>query len=765
MKIAASPELKEGLSISANLKLGDSTLILSAADSGSDSATSASAEAQSDSASGTALANAPIPAGTSHWFDVNKALGPVYVQKVGVRYQSSMIWFLLNANLSMVGLTISLDGLAISTPLDAFEPRFHLSGLGINFSKPEVEIGGSFLRTIVQQADGSTEDEFDGSLHVRTENLTLTAIGSYTSIDGHPSLFAYLSLNYPIGGPAFFFVTGLAGGFGYNRTLIPPSAEQVQQFPLVAQAMAGMGVAPDSNSKSVLGSQMESLRDYIPPALDHTFLAVGVAFTSFKLLKGFVLVSADVSSRFVLNVIGLLSYATPAEHDGKPALIQAELGITATFDPSAGFLGVRAILTNNSYVFDPKCHLTGGMAFYSWFDGDHAGEFVLTVGGYHPKFRVPDYYPLVPRLAINWQVSDELSVHGEAYFALTGHALMAGGALSAVWQHDDVRAWFNAAVDFLIQWQPYHYEASIRVEVGASITIWAFGTYTLSASLGADLDIWGPPFAGLLKVKFVFVTVSVSFGAAKEPPKPLNWDEFRNAFLPTEDALLAFNARGGLIRELTDVQMEINADGQEELVSRQGSRHWILNATDFGLSFEGAIPSNQCVSVGVGVSEKETTFGIAPMGIGKVVSTLDLTIEHMVKGEWQNVTEEFTLTPIRKPLPAGLWGNKFPPGINDDPMVANVLTGVAISSPTPPEPKGPPPIHRTELEYESQTRYYNFEFGEMLSQEFALAFPVDGPVTREKIFASFGFETTTYTGNLPANELLAQPKRVNKVEE
>ena len=50
----------------------------------------------------------------------------------------------------------------------------------------------------------------------------LSAIGGYTKIAGDSSLFIFASLVAPLGGPLYFFITGIAGGFGYNRLLPPP---------------------------------------------------------------------------------------------------------------------------------------------------------------------------------------------------------------------------------------------------------------------------------------------------------------------------------------------------------------------------------------------------------------------------------------------------------------------------------------------------------------------------------------------------------------
>ena len=52
--------------------------------------------------------------------------------------------------------------------------------------------------------------------------------------------------------------------------------------------------------------------------------------------------------------------------------------------------------------------LTGGFAFALWWKGPLAGQFVLTMGGYHPDFH-RDGYPDVPRLGLVWRISDAWS--------------------------------------------------------------------------------------------------------------------------------------------------------------------------------------------------------------------------------------------------------------------------------------------------------------------------------------------------------------------
>ena len=61
-------------------------------------------------------------------------------------------------------------------------------------------------------------------------------------------------------------------------------------------------------------------------------------------------------------------------------------------------------MTPASFLYAGLCRITGGFAFYLWFEGEHEGDFVVSVGGYHPRFKKPDHYPVVPRLQLTYQI-------------------------------------------------------------------------------------------------------------------------------------------------------------------------------------------------------------------------------------------------------------------------------------------------------------------------------------------------------------------------
>jgi hypothetical protein len=650
---------------------------------------------------------APAPAGSTsapsdgtHWIKLQKSFGPLHLQRIGARYDAGNLWFLLDGALAAGGLTLELDGLGVGVALSdirthTFRPKFSLRGISIDYTNGPVEVGGSLLH--LPPATPADPDEYDGSAVIRTSALNLFVLGSYAERNGSRSLFLYGALNYPIGGPPFCFVTGLAAGFGFNRTVRRPTLDQVATFPLVAEAMSGAATPPaaGTNPRSYLEEKLQALHEYLPVQTGSMFFAVGIHFTTFKLVDSFALVTVKVGPHVEVDVLGLSTGYLPPSRDGQPATPVAELqlALEASFRPDEGLLAVAAQLTRESYLLSRDCHLTGGFAFYCWFKGDHAGDFVLTVGGYHPSFRVPAHYPTVPRLGFNWQVTGDLSLKGGMYFALTAHALMAGGELEAVWESGSLRAWFRAEANFLVAWQPYHYEAGISVNMGVSYTYWFFGTHHISVDVGADLNVWGPDFSGTARVHLWIVSFTISFGADASPPPALGWGEFSKAFLPAHDGHVAvgITAARGLSRRMP-------LDGGGEL--------WIVDPKTLVISITTPVPVTAATAGGRAVAGPYAPVGIAPMDkrSQNVASTMEIGTTHRVALADTRApdTESFTFKAVHGRAPAALWGNSRSPDVNAHSWVDGTVAAIDVSPATPATPPRdavPHRLRRADLTY------------------------------------------------------------------
>ncbi|MDX2030053.1 MAG: DUF6603 domain-containing protein [Blastocatellia bacterium] len=598
------------------------------------------------------------------WVDVQKAFGPFHFQRVGIGLRGANVDFLLDASLEMAGLTITLEGLAAECALadlgkGAFKPTFHLDGLGIDFKRGALEIGGALLRT--------GEGQYDGALTLHYNKLGVQGFGSYrTGPDGHPSLFIYALVDYPIGGPPFFQVEGLALGFGYNRTIKLPAIDEVGEFPLVKHAMA-KPAAPMTPMQVVadLGSR-------IPVAAGEYFLTAGVKFSSFKSVNGFVLLTALFGKHFEIDVLGKATLSSPP--NAAEPLVSASLALLARFAPDEGELKVMAKLLPDAYVFSKNCHLTGGFAFYCWFGEKNRGDFALTLGGYHKEFDVPPHYPRVPRLGLNWQVDANLKITAEAYFALTPSALMAGGNLAVVWQSGHLKAWFLAGVDFLIGWQPFHYSGRVQVSIGASYTFRFFGWRTVSIELAAELKVWGPPFSGIAHVKWFVISFDVAFGDRYEtlPEWIKEWTAFQTAFLPSDDAICTIVAQAG------KVASHGSQPGEAKPKANTPAHLGILNPRELSIVVNSAAPVTKTAGALLASTAVSPALGIAPMN--KKHDAWDCQFEIRIEREGTLVNGLFSAKPLRQAVPAALWSEESDPAKRKDRLIADAVCGYEIQA-------------------------------------------------------------------------------------
>ncbi|CAE6848290.1 hypothetical protein R69746_07233 [Paraburkholderia aspalathi] len=485
--------------------------------------------------------------------------------------------------------------------------------------------------------------------------------------DGDPSFFLYGVLDAPLGGPVFIVVTGVAAGFGLNRTLVVPDVDGVDAFPLVEWAVGDNppsslpGATADDLEKQI-SATLSSLASsgVVAPKIGEDWFAAGVRFTSFKLIDCFALATIRFVSDLEVDLLGLATVKVPPG-PATPTLAEAQLALKATIQPGTGLIAVTGQLTPNSYVLSKACKLTGGFALCMWVAGPHAGDFVLTIGGYSPQFTPPDHYPQVPRLGLAWQVSSALSVTGDMYFALTASAVMAGGGLKAVWHAGPVQAWFDVEADFLMAYKPFHYALSASVELGASVRVkLLFVHVTVSIHLGVGLEIWGPEFSGKARVNLKIVKFTISFGGGKTQPAPVGWSEFVTQLLPSQSSqgqnfALASARRSArqMLRPLPPAQADASAPAVVQIVATNGlvttlsntdgDLNWLVDRQTFRLQIQTVIPFKNYSSQGnvqlPDPGQENLDFGVGPVGITSegFQSRLEIIIKSSEDSQFQAV--------------------------------------------------------------------------------------------------------------------------------
>jgi hypothetical protein len=666
----------------------------------------------------------PSPSDGTVWITLQKSFGPLAFQKVGIRYRDSVLYFLLNASVSAGGLTVAVLGLGVGSKLTTFEPRFTIDGLAVTYAEGPVVLSGALV--------GSLDPvNFYGELVVGIEQLQIGALGGYCEVEGHPSFFLYAVVNYPIGGPAEFFVTGLSAGFGFNRKLVIPPVSGVATFPLVEWAQ-GAGNPPPMDTGSIADAVTKvitqlSTSGVVAPSVGDYWFAAGVSFTTYELVQSFALLTVEFGTDFEIALLGMASVQLPPSPPPPappvPPVALAQLQLEAAFIPSQGLISISGQLTPQSFVLSRDCHLTGGFALVTWYSGDHAGEFVLTLGGYSPRFAPPSYYPQVPRLGLNWQVTSELTIQGNLYFALTSSAVMAGGGLSAVWHSGDIRAWFDVEADFLLVFEPFHYYISAGIHLGASFTVdlW-FTSFKVTIHLGVELEIWGPEFAGKATIDLSIISFTIRFGAgAKNKQTTIKWGEFLEKLIPSQPesttALLGDSTHAALqtprdtARPPAVVQIVVQAGLVKRLGDEQGQLNWVVNGQQLQLVTQTAIPTkdwkfSENIALAPESPVPNSDFGVGPVGVDSAGLTSTHTISITSSVALSNQEIGFHAGPVLRNVPSALWqtrdfdSNGVPIGLDpvNSTTVQNVAVGFTITPfVTPPDHKLP--IRIEDLEY------------------------------------------------------------------
>ena len=676
------------------------------------------------------------------WLPVQRAFGPLHCQRIGAegpQPNSDLVLSLLfDGGVVLGGLEVDLLGLSVGIPLsspgDLHKYHLGLDGLDITYSGGPVEISGGLLKEHVT-VDGEDVLEYNGEALIKAASWSIAALGSWASFEGHPSLFIFAFLNAPIGGPAFFFVTGVSAGFGYNRSLTLPAQDQVQNFPFVAGLSDPSKIGgADAGPKQALAA----LGDSVLPAQGVNWIAAGIQFTSFEIINSNALVVVEFGKHFEIALLGLSRIKLPQA--GSNSYAYVELGLEVIIDPEDGVFSATASITPNSFVIDPACHLTGGFAFFIWFgENAHAGDFVLTVGGYHPLFTPHNWYPVEPRLGFNWQVSDQVTIQGSAYFALTPSCVMGGGALDIEFHSGDLAAWFTAHADFLIQWKPFYFLASVGISIGVSYRLHLlFVTVTLKLEIGADMDLWGPPTGGVVHVHLWVVSFTVSFGPDYGTGNDyLGWEDFRT-LLPKDNksqAIPASHATAAMFRSAAATALSQNdaplpLGNVCQIICNTGLLphqpvldRWLVRSDEFNFTVETTFPLTELDLAGPSANPLSklnpptldptdtdaptcaTTdgyyVGVRSMGISCTTSILTLTVTDNGEPEPVDLQATWLWQLNTRAVPEAMWGQPVSRDATPKPAADTLpgrLVGLSISPKIIP-PTGPDAIPMANLSY------------------------------------------------------------------
>jgi hypothetical protein len=557
---------------------------------------------------------------TMIWHPVQRAFGPIHIEKVGVGLLAKTVnnpkdefavFIEVDANLVIGNLTIGLNGLGAQLNYN-LTTGFQSANIVIpHCIAIKVEAGPLTVEGVFDVTEPTPNVySYNGILHFQRGDIGFSLLGAYADVGGETSLFIFGVVDAPIGGPEFAYVTGLAGGFGINRSVQTLPIEKISTSPFIEGASGTKFQDFDVNNPDSLNNAINSFGSALPIDIGEDWLAAGVKFTSYDMVKSFVMLDVQWGNETVIGLLGSSNVVIPtpdeskdgddgkggdhaelmAGEDGdggggndgktKDPIASATLDIQAVYNVQSGVLKIGADLDPSSYILNPACVLTGGFGLYKWFKDQPngqglKGEYVMTFGGYNSNFKTPSYYPVVPRLGYNWHDGD-INLKGGAYFALLPSILMFGGEYNCTWSSGNLSAWFDMHADFVMNYKPFHYSADLGMTVGVSYLLHLLFVNTrITVHLGVDAQIQGPNFSGTLTIDLDIVSFSITFGNPL-PKKELDWEEFKQNFIPspkkTKNPTSLFDAvAGATSSNPNDKHKVVGIDAAKGLIPHQKS--------------------------------------------------------------------------------------------------------------------------------------------------------------------------------------------------
>ncbi|MFE6288033.1 DUF6603 domain-containing protein [Streptomyces sp. NPDC057877] len=220
----------------------------------------------------------------------------------------------------------------------------------------------------------------------------------------------------------------------------------------------------------------------------------------------------------VVALLGRLRVALPAP---QAPVLDLRASIAGVVDAPNGLVEVNANLAGSRLL---TSSVEGGLALRVKTGQD--ATFILSAGGFHPRYTPPDGFPTPKRLTVPLADSPLLKVVFSGYFALTPGTVQAGAELSAVIGSRSTGVSGRLFFDALVRWEP---SFGVVLDLGGAFAL-RFAGETL-CSVGLRVRVEGPTpcwnIAGRASVSFLFFDVSFPFderwnctGEAKAPPPP-----------------------------------------------------------------------------------------------------------------------------------------------------------------------------------------------------------------------------------------------------
>lgn len=386
------------------------------------------------------------------------------------------------AGLPGLPLSVHLDRAGIDLPV-TFAPTIRPGldpsrlrelfpdGIGTELKVPPVSGGGLVRRT--------PDQGYGGLISVDLGVLRVQAVALFRPPDGKAptSFLALLAAQFPTPGIQLglgFALDAVGGLIGVNRRADVTALQQ-----LVGDGNADHVLFPDravERAQEIIGS----LGSAFPVAAGRILVGPMIRLNwggRMVSLSGALILELPAPARALL--LGRLLVGLP---DPVVPLIRLQASVLGRIEPAVPLVELLVSLSGSWIV---GLAVRGEM--YLLVRGGRQPEFVLSAGGFHPRYTRPAGVPALNRLQVDLAPGNGFGLRMEAYFAVTSNAVMFGGQvqLDATIAGCGVTGWLG--LDALFVFDPVF---AFSVQVRAGVAVRAFGRRL--AGIALDFTLEGP---------------------------------------------------------------------------------------------------------------------------------------------------------------------------------------------------------------------------------------------------------------------------------
>jgi Family of unknown function (DUF6603) len=213
-------------------------------------------------------------------------------------------------------------------------------------------------------------------------------------------------------------------------------------------------------------------------------------------------------------VLGVLKVALPSE---STPLILLQVNFIGAFEPDKKRVYFFATLFDSRVLF---ITLDGELGLLIGWGED--ANFVVSVGGFHPRFSPPPLpFPSPRRLSIHLLNTSVARIEVSGYFAVTANTVQFGARAEVFFGFDVLNVQGHVGFDALFQFSPFYFV--IEFSASFSVNVFGFGLYSIGISGCLEgPNPWHVKGHGSFPILFwdVDVPIDVTWGDSRDTQLP-----------------------------------------------------------------------------------------------------------------------------------------------------------------------------------------------------------------------------------------------------